>query len=216
MRLRSRLAVRAGCAAFAAAAVIVPAVPGSWASPSAGPPAVTAAAPRASSSDSLQRVRLLGEDVIPQGLTMDGAGVGELSGLDYDRHTGTWYFLSDDSEEGPARFYTADIAVDAHGLGKVRLTGAADIRRTDGSVFPPLASNDPEVADPESIRVDPRSGALWWSSEGKREVPADGSAPALVDPWVRQMTTHGQFLRQVHQPRLFQMSADERGPRRNA
>jgi hypothetical protein len=147
---------------------------------------------------------------------MDGAGVGELSGLDYDRHTGTWYFLSDDSEEGPARFYTADIAVDAHGLGKVRLTGAADIRRTDGSVFPPLASNDPEVADPESIRVDPRSGALWWSSEGKREVPADGSAPALVDPWVRQMTTHGQFLRQVHQPRLFQMSADERGPRRNA
>lgn len=221
MRLRSRLAVRAGCAAFAAAALIAPAAHGSWAaSPSVGPPAETAAAqlaPLASSaSDSLGRVRLLGQQVIPPGLTIDGVGVGELSGLDYDRHSGRWYFLSDDSEEGPARFYTADIALSARGLGNVQLTGATDIRRTDGSVFPPLATNAPEVADPESIRVDPRSGRLWWSSEGKREVPADGSAPALVDPWVREMTPGGRFVRQVHQPRVFRMSAQENGPRRNA
>lgn len=219
MRLRSRLAALTGCGAFAAAALIAPAAHGSWAAaPPDGRAAVTAASPEspASSSGSLGSFRLLGAQVIPPGLTFDGVGVGELSGLDYDRRQDRWYILSDDSEEGPARFYTADIALDAHGLGKVRLTGAQDIGRTDGSVFPSLATNDPEVADPESIRVDPRTGKLWWSSEGKREVPTDGSAASLVDPWVREMTPDGRFVCQVHQPRLFQMSAEEKGPRRNA
>ena len=162
------------------------------------------------------RVRLLGEEEIAKGLSVDGLDIGELSGLDYDRRTGTWYIVSDDSEEGPARFFTARIDLDARGLDGVRFTGATAILRTDGTTFPPLSTADDEVADPESIRVDPGTGTLYWSSEGKREVPSDGSAPALVDPWVRQMTTHGRYLRQLHQPAMFAMSAAEQGPRRNA
>jgi hypothetical protein len=162
------------------------------------------------------RVRLLGEREIPKDVTVGGLAVGELSGLDYDRRTGKWYIVSDDSEEGPARFFTARIELGRHGMGAVRFTGATEILRTDGSTFPPLGTPDDEVADPESVRFDPRTRTLYWSSEGKREVPTDGTAPALVDPWVRQMTTQGRHLRQLRQPAMFAMSAAEQGPRRNA
>ncbi len=147
---------------------------------------------------------------------MRGVPVGELSGIDFDRRTNKWFLISDDSEDGPARFYTADIGLDGTGLTGVTFTGSTDILRTDGTMFPRLATRDPEVADPESIRLDPVDGTVYWSSEGKRDVPADGSAPALVDPWVRQMTVDGTHLREFRQPSLLRMSAGEVGPRRNA
>ncbi|GAA4987941.1 esterase-like activity of phytase family protein [Actinopolymorpha pittospori] len=171
---------------------------------------------RPSDPTSAEQVRVLGEQVIPKGLSFAGAPVGELSGIDYDQRGNQWYLLSDDSEEGPARYYTARFYVTQSGVTPVQFTSAQDILRSDGSTFPPLATNDPEVADPEAIRLDPSDRTLYWSSEGKREVPADGSAPALVDPWVRQMTTTGRNLREFTQPSIFTMSAAEQGPRRNA
>lgn len=160
-------------------------------------------------------VRLLGEQLVPKGLEVDGMPVGELSGIDYDRRTGDWYVIADDTELAPARFYTATLDLDASGLHGVDLTDATSILRTDGSEFPPLSSDDAELADPESIRVDPHTGLLWWSSEGKRDVPDDGSQPGLVDPWVRLMLPNGRHLTETGQPATFQMSADEVGPRTN-
>src|SRR5690606_33090020 len=53
------------------------------------------------------RLRLLGETVLPHGLTFEGTTVGGLSALDHDPATGLWVALSDDrSELQPARFYT--------------------------------------------------------------------------------------------------------------
>jgi hypothetical protein len=176
--------------------------------------AVAAANPVSAAGDAWN-ARLLGEQIVPPGSTVDGLSVGELSGIDYDRRTGRWYLISDDSENGPARFFTAKLDLDASGLHGVELTGGKSILRTDGSVFPSLATNDPEVADPESMRFDPRTGVLWWSSEGKRVVPADGSAPQLVDPWVRAMTVRGTYLAQTRQPEQFTMTAGESGPRTN-
>lgn len=161
------------------------------------------------------RVRLLGEQVIPKGSTFDGAPIGELSGIDYDWRTGAWYLVADDTEDGPARFYRAELELNDAGLHGVEFVTQTEILRTDGSGFPPLSHDDPEVADPESIRVDPWTGKLWWSSEGKRYVPDDGSAPQLVDPWVRQMTPDGAYVRQLRQPSVLEMTAEEVGPRGN-
>lgn len=160
-------------------------------------------------------VRVLGELEIPKGLTFNGVPIGELSGIDYDRRTRTWYVISDDTEDGPARFYRARLYLDANGLSAIRFLDATDIRRTDGSTFPPLSTVDPEVADPEAIRVDPLTGLLWWSSEGKREVPDDGSDPQLVTPWVRQMTRAGTHVRELRQPEQFTPKVGEVGPRDN-
>lgn len=160
------------------------------------------------------RVRVLGEQVVPKGLVVDGTPVGELSGIDHDRRAGDWVLIADDSRLAPARFYRAELDIDERGLHGVEFTAGTLIRRTDGSVFPPSSSDDPEVADPESIRVDPADGTLWWSSEGKRVLP-DGAAPQLVDPWVRQMDRDGRYLRQTRQPAVLRMSADPTGPRHN-
>lgn len=160
-------------------------------------------------------LRTLGEVEIPKGLTFDDVPIGELSGIDYDRRTGEWLLISDDTDEGPARFYRAKLHLDESGFSAVEFVESTDILRTDGSTFPPLYDADPEVADPESIRVDPLTGSLWWSSEGKRDVPDDGSQPQLVDPWVRQMTRSGDYLRQLHQPSVLEVSAAEVGPRAN-
>lgn len=169
--------------------------------------------PRAGLGAPRFRVRLIGGRVVPKDLVVDGLPVGGLSGLDYDRRHRRWYFLSDDSEKGPARFYTGEVELDATGILGVRVTSGVPIRRTDSTLFPPPTSEEAEVADPESVRVDPRDGTLYWSSEGWRRI--DGGTPALTDPWLRQMTPDGRHLRQTRQPATFRMSADETGPRRN-
>ncbi|HEY6738796.1 MAG TPA: esterase-like activity of phytase family protein [Actinopolymorphaceae bacterium] len=161
-------------------------------------------------ADDAWQVRLLGEHVVPKGLVLNGAPVGELSGIDYDRRTGVWYLVSDDTEDGPARFYTAELDLDSRGLHDVTFTDVREIRRTDGSPFPALSTDDPEVADPEAIRFDARSRTLWWSSEGKRD-----TSQQLVDPWVREMTLDGDHLRQTRQPSVFTMRTEEVGPRAN-
>lgn len=182
-----------------------------------GSTAPVAAAPRGGDwhqPDELA-IRTLGELEIPKGLTFDGVPIGELSGIDYDWRTGDWFLISDDTDDGPARFYRAELDLDESGLSAMEFVESTDILRTDGSTFPPLYDADPEVADPESIRVDPLTGALWWSSEGRRDVPDDGAQPQLVDPWVRQMTRSGAYVREIHQPSVLAMSAAEVGPRAN-
>lgn len=160
------------------------------------------------------QARLLGEHVVGKDLVVDGTVVGELSSVDFDRATGTYLLVTDDTEEAPAHFYTVRMRVDGDGISGVRFTGGRSILRTDGSVFPPLSSTGTELADPESMRIDPRSRTLYWGSEGKREVPADGD-PRLVNPWVRQMTLDGRHLRELGLPRNEEMSATQTGPRRN-
>ncbi|MET9018950.1 esterase-like activity of phytase family protein [Actinopolymorpha sp. NPDC004070] len=183
------------------------------AAPNAAPPPAAAAGRH---DPGLGTPRLLGVRTVPKGLVVGGLSVGELSGLDRDPRTGRWYLLSDDSEDGPVRMFTARFEVSEAGVGEIRFTGATALERTDGSTFPPFASADPEVADPESIRVDPRDDSLYWTSEGKRVVPTDGSAPALIDPWVRQATSAGKYVRQFAGPADLAMHADEVGPRANA
>ncbi|MQA79372.1 MAG: esterase-like activity of phytase family protein [Streptosporangiales bacterium] len=177
-------------------------------------PSGATAEPRHVSGYGPWHARLLGEHVVGKDVVVDGTRVGELSSIDYDRRTGAYYLIADDTELAPAHFYTVRMRVSGNGVSGVRFARSTWILRTDGTVFPALSGDGTELADPESMRVDPRTRTLYWGSEGKREVAADGSAE-LVDPWVRQMTVGGRNLRQLATPENMRMTATEAGPRRN-
>lgn len=159
-------------------------------------------------------VRLLGERTLPHKLRFRGTTVGGFSGIDYDPRTGRYLLVSDDrSAVDPARFYTADIELDAGGLHDVVLTGVTFFRRPDGKAYPSLDEWGTEqfdfgpgdrnvfgTVDPEEIRVDPRTGSMLWSHEG---ILAESSAGQriLVEPALRISNPDGRFLRDLPIPR---------------
>jgi hypothetical protein len=159
-------------------------------------------------------VRLLGERTLPHRLQFRGTTVGGFSGIDYDPRTGRYLLVSDDrSAVDPARFYTAEIELDAGGLHDVTLTGVTFFRRPDGKAYPSLDEWATEqfdfgpgernvfgTVDPEEIRVDPCTGRMLWSHEG---ILAESSAGQriLVDPALRISTRDGRFLRDLPIPR---------------
>jgi hypothetical protein len=160
-----------------------------------------------------QKVRLLGEQIIPAGL-FAGTTVGGLSGIDRDPRTGEYVLISDDrSDRQPARFYTARIDVSGAGLGEVRLTGTTPFLRPDGTTYPPLATTDGTTVDPEDIRVDPWTGHYVWSQEGERIVQP--TRQVLIDPSVQVARRDGTFVRTLPLPANLRMSAGQEGPRQN-
>ncbi|GAB3261663.1 esterase-like activity of phytase family protein [Kineosporia babensis] len=160
-------------------------------------------------------LRFLGEQQIPFGTTYASTPVGGLSGISYDARSGTYYLISDDrSALAPTRFYTAEIGLKNGKLGPVQLTGTKPLLDQDGSTFPATDAAKGTIApDAEGIAVDPRSGNLWWTSEGERVVGADGTA--LADPWLRSASPSGTYLGQAEQPPQFHVNTQEVGPRRN-
>lgn len=175
--------------------------------PSAPPPE-TPAAPEAPAERIVESVRLIGEQLIPNDLKVDGFVVGGLSGVDYDPASGTWYFLSDD--RGASRFHTAELKYDAASFSSAQIRSSVTLKDEGGKPYP---SSDPApvgtVADPESFRVDPLDGALWWSSEGDRA--------KSLDPFVASMGKDGRMTTHLPSPPMFKMfPAEDKGSRNNA
>ncbi|WP_425484825.1 esterase-like activity of phytase family protein [Amycolatopsis anabasis] len=169
----------------------------------------------AAAADSGHSVRLLGEQIVPNGLVFDGTTVGGLSSIDYDPRTGQYVFICDDrSALQPARFYTAKFDVTAHGPGPVTFTGTRPLLRPDGTTYPPLAKNDQSqpqnmrTVDPEELRVDPWSGDYFWSQEGER------NATTLIDPSLREAKRDGRYVRDLPIPANEKITP-EAGPRQN-
>lgn len=133
---------------------------------------------------------------------------GGISGLDWDPATNVWYLLSDDrSERAPARFYTAAIDLDDAGFKSLHVNRAVSLKRADGADFPSPRDGG-EVADPEALRIDPRSGSIFWSSEGDRRIG--------INPFVREAGRDGSFLSEVPLPAGLLVNKDaERGSRSN-
>lgn len=122
---------------------------------------------------SVGSLRLIGEQDLANDLTVDDTLVGGLSGLDYDAATDRWIILSDDrSDLAPARFYDATFSYDDTAFEAVELTGAVTFLQEDGTPFPNVDQGG-AVPDPESIRVDPRTGDYYWTTEGSQELGID-------------------------------------------
>lgn len=140
-------------------------------------------------------LKLLASFEVPQGLAVDGAPFGGISGLDYDRCTGEWLMISDDrSDKAPARVFVGRL--DARGL---TVTRQVPLRREDGSTFPSTASPTGERVDAETLRIDPRGGDLLWTTEG--------DAARGFDPAVRWVDRQGAAKGAVPTPFRFSHGA---------
>ncbi|MFC3995038.1 esterase-like activity of phytase family protein [Nocardiopsis sediminis] len=177
----------------------------------------------AASAD-ISGVRLIGVHDVPRGLAVDGMTVGGLSGIDRDPRTGEYLMISDDrSTVGPARYYTADIAVGADGIESVDFVSATELTRADGGAYPPYAEaletpctapqpvcNRNGSVDPEELRIDPRTGSVWWTTEGAFRPPGLRLDPAL------RVSVDGRTVREFPLPRDWAFDPEgERGPRPN-
>jgi hypothetical protein len=161
---------------------------------------------------SVGSLKLLGEQRLPLNMAFKGSVVGGLSGIDYDATTGNWILVSDDrSDRNPSRFYSARLHYGLDGFGSAELRDVVYLRQADGSQFPSraqYASRGGEVADPESVRFDPRDGSVWWSSEGDRSLG--------LQPFVRHATADGNALESLPTPFMFSVSAAQtQGSRMN-
>jgi hypothetical protein len=163
----------------------------------------------------------IGQQVLPHKFRYNQTIVGGLSGIDYDAATGRYWAISDDrSELGPSRYYVLSIDLDEFskalqpGHAGIALQRVLTLQRRDGSAFADYSKDKANAADPESIRVHPRTGRLVWSSEGDRIVAA-GRPPVLVDPHVWEIERDGRFVRALPVPDKFRATAANRGVRRN-
>jgi len=160
-------------------------------------------------ADPIGPMRFIGGVELPQGMTVDGARVGGLSGLDYDAVNDRFLAISDDrSDVAPARFYTLRLRFADERLSGVDVLSATTLLQADRSPYP-NSKQGGEVPDPESIRIDPENhGRLWWTSEGDR---ARGLAP-----FVRQIDRGGHQQFAMPLPGMFEMHPNgEKGPRNN-
>jgi hypothetical protein len=150
-------------------------------------------------SASAAGLEYIGQQIVPSGTMFAGTTVGGLSGIDR-RADGRFLAISDDrssSATNPARFYELSLDLAqfvrsaAPGQAGVAFHAVTTIQTPSGGAF------GLNQVDPESMRIDPRSGNLLWSNEGQR------SGAGLQNPTVREMTAAGVHVRDFAVPRRY-------------
>lgn len=161
----------------------------------------------AAAADGLS-LNLLGTYEIPTGTLFEGDEFGGISAIDLAAD-GRFRALSDDrgGEGRVPRFYLLDLDYDAEGFHDVTIERAVNMRDLDGSHFP---AGERRV-DPEGLRV-AGNGNIYWSSEGNYS----NAAGELVQPFLREMTADGAYVRDFAVPSLFiYFDSDTAGGRDN-
>jgi hypothetical protein len=174
--------------------------------------ALTLALPLAAQSSGLEYI---GQQIVPTGTQFAGTTVGGLSGIDL-RADGRFLAISDDrssSAANPARFYELSLDLAqfvrsaAPGQAGVTFHGVTTIQTPLGGAF------GLNQVDPEALRIDARSGNLFWSNEGQR------AGGGLQNPTVREMTDAGVHVRDLAVPSRYNpvgLGATDPGIRNNA
>jgi hypothetical protein len=142
-----------------------------------------------------QALGYLGQQHVATGFQYNGTVVGGLSSIDLDAATGRFFAISDDrSAANPARYYTLDLDLTkfqrsaSPGMAGVSFTGVTTILTPAGAAF------GLNQVDPEGMRLDAKTGTLYWSNEGQR------SGAGLQDPTVREMKLDGSHVRDFAVP----------------
>ncbi|CAG2133922.1 esterase-like activity of phytase family protein [Cupriavidus plantarum] len=147
-------------------------------------------------------LRFIGEQRIASGLMYRDTAVGGLSGLDYDAASDTWYLVTDDrSEKAPARFYTARLHLDADAFHGITLTGVSLFTQQDGKPYPSRLRQvfaRGEIADFESIRIDPTDRTFWYTSEGD-------CITTHRDPSITHGSAAGAFISRIEPPAMLRL-----------
>lgn len=153
-------------------------------------------------------MRVVGMDTFANDLTVDGTLVGGLSGIDYDPESGAWIVISDDrSDNAPARFYNLDLAYSSTGIESMELTAQTTLLQGNGQPYPNAGAGG-NVPDLESIRFDPATDAVWYTSEDSWKLG--------IAPFVAATSADGQLIATTALPPMFAMRAGQQeGPRDN-
>jgi hypothetical protein len=137
------------------------------------------------SQAAVRRLEFLGQALLEPETEIDGAPVGGLSGLTYDRSRDVFYAISDDpSASAPARFFTLAIDLSKGFLepGDARAIESTELKTPAGETFPT------KTIDAEAIALSPGS-TLFISSEGHAET--------FVAPFVREFELDGTAKRSL-------------------
>ena len=159
-------------------------------------------------------LKLLNEYVIPFNQQFKNTTIGGLSAIDYDKKNNTFYFISDDrSEVNPARAYKANISISSKGIDTVIFTDVITFHQFDNSTYPNSKKDAAHTPDPESIRYNPYTNQLIWSSEGERIVKKTDTI--LENPAITIADINGISLDSFQIPAQLNMHSTSDGPRQN-
>jgi hypothetical protein len=159
-------------------------------------------------------LRLIGKYELPHNLPFRNTTVGGLSGIDYDKKRDQYYLICDDrSAINPARYYTAKLYFNSKGIDSVAITDVHSLLQPDGSTYPPTTKSPRLTPDPESMRYDPRTQRLIWTSEGERIMNAKDTV--IANPSITIIARNGKFIDSIPLPRNLRMQCVGKGPRQN-
>jgi len=164
---------------------------------------------------SVSAIKFLDEYIMPLNPNFQNSVVGGLSGIDYDVKQNQYYMISDDpSQFSPARIYTAQIEINENKIDTVRITGVTYMLQESGKQYPKFGTDKSVKPDGESVRYNPLSKQLIWSSEGERLFKNGDTT--IVQPGLTFISTDGKFLDTIPLPKGFHFTKTENGPRKNA
>lgn len=164
---------------------------------------------------SISAIRFLDEYIMPLNPVFQNTVVGGLSGIDYDIKQNQYYIISDDpSQFSPARIYTAKIDLKENRIDTIRITDITLILQENGKEYPKYGTDKRLKPDGESVRYNPVTKQLIWSSEGERLFKNGDTT--IVQPGLTFISTTGKFLDTIPLPKGFHFTKTESGPRKNA
>ncbi|RYD79298.1 MAG: hypothetical protein EOP53_09860, partial [Sphingobacteriales bacterium] len=170
--------------------------------------------PTTKNREGISRLKLLDEYVIPFNKKFDSTIIGGLSGIDYDKVNDRYFIISDErSYTTPARFYVAAINIKNKKIKNVNFQSVHTLKQPGGSVFPSFGENAQRTPDPESIRYNPLTNRLTWTSEGDREVRR--GKMIYQNPYAYEMDLQGNFKDSFFIPANLHMYPTEKGSREN-
>lgn len=159
-------------------------------------------------------LQLIDVYTIPHDFQFKETTVGGLSGIDYDANANSFYTISDDrSDRQPARYYRFNVSWSAKKIDTVIFLEVVSLLQPNGKTYPSVKENGATTPDPESIRYNPKTKELVWTSEGERLINTKDSL--IQDPAIHFIATSGKHIRTLQLPDGLKMQGTESGPRRN-
>lgn len=167
---------------------------------------------KAQQQHSVEQLKWIDTETIPHNKSYKGTTIGGLSGISYDVTNNKWYLVSDDrSEKNPARFYEAKINYNKNGFNHTKFTDVHTFKQSDGSNYPnkDKYQHHPNeaVADIESIRIDPSTNKLLYTSEGDRSLG--------LNPFIREADLNGQYSSEIPVTETIKMDKEKNKGFRN-
>ncbi len=140
-----------------------------------------------------QKIRFIGEQIIPANTTFNETEVGGLSSIDYAN--GKYYTISDDKNK-PVRFYEMELTYNGKSFSKIAIKNVIKIE------------NNSKGIDPEALRFEKESGNFIWTSEGQTKKG--------INPAIFEVNKEGKSIKQYPTPENLKINNQKKhGPRRN-